>query len=338
MPELRKDPIINRWVIVARERAKRPVPSHEPIPKKPIGFCPLCPGHEEKTPITVYTDWAQNSVSSENRWRLRVVLNKFPALVRDGMIQPPSNGLYETMDGIGAHEVVVETPDHYESLADFDDAQALRVVDAFCRRILALGQDPRFRYVLVFKNHGTEAGASLDHPHSQIIALPIVPKRVLEEMEGVNAYYKKHQRCIYCEIIHQEQRDGSRIVQENSNFIAIEPFAARFPYETWILPKQHETHFEVLDGDRRKQLAVLFRDVLRRIRNLLDDPPYNFMLHTAPCNESGSPVNYHWHLEITPKLTRVAGFEWGTGFYINPMPPETAAELLRGATENFTIA
>lgn len=330
MPELRKDPIINRWVIIASERAKRPVPTHSPREKKAIGFCPLCPGHEEKTAEQVYTDWAPNSDAQSKDWRLRVVLNKFPALVRAGDVEPRSDGLYEKMDGVGAHEVVVETPDHYASIADFDDRQAFSLVDAYSKRILALRQDPRFRYILIFKNHGAEAGASLDHPHSQIITLPIVPKRVLEEMEGVKANFKKRQQCIFCEIIANERSLGSRIVLENSDFIALEPFAARFPYETWILPKQHESRFEIMTDEQKQQLALLLRDTLFRVKNLLDDPPYNFMLHTSPYNETNEDMHYHWHLEITPKLTRVAGFEWGTGFYINPMPPETAAELLRG--------
>lgn len=334
MPELRRDPIINRWVIIARERARRPITAPSEAPKKPSGFCPLCPGNEEKTSIPVYTDWIPGLNGESTHWRLRVVLNKFPALVHEGVLEPENNGLYERMDGVGAHEVVIETPDHSVSLADFDNRQAFSLLDAYQKRMDELGRDSRFRYILVFKNHGTDAGASLDHPHSQIIALPIVPKRVLEEMRGADAYFQKNQRCVFCDIVRFERDARSRVVLENADFIAIEPFAARFPYETWILPKRHETHFESLDRGRLEGLAVLFRDTMQRIKNLLNDPPYNFMLHTSPCNDSDSLLSYHWHLEITPKLTRVAGFEWGTGFFINPMPPEMAAELLRGEGGN----
>ncbi len=329
MPELRKDPIIDRWVIIAKERAKRPITSTVPPPKKAVGFCPLCPGNEEKTAVPVYTDWSPQSNFTETTWRLRVVQNKFPALVNEGVLQPQSEGFYEWMDGVGAHEVIVETPDHYATWADFDDTQAACVLDGYRQRILALNRDLRFRYILVFKNHGADAGASLDHPHSQIIALPIVPKRVLEEMRGADAYFRKHGNCIFCEIIQQEMQNRCRLVMENSDFLAIEPFAARFPYETWILPKHHEAHFETLDRERLQRLAVLFRDVLERIKTRLNDPPYNFMLHTSPIHPPEELLGYHWHLEITPKLTRVAGFEWGTGFFINPMPPELAAEILR---------
>lgn len=330
MSELRKDPIINRWVIIASERAKRPLTFPASREKKSGGFCPLCPGNEEKTPAPIYTDWIENSSGESKRWRLRVVMNKFPALERDGVLTHQTGGFYEMMAGVGAHEVVVETPRHHESIADFDDEQAESLIHAYRERILVLRRDPRFQYVLIFKNHGFEAGASLEHPHSQIIALPIVPKRVHEEMMGAEDYYAEYRKCVYCEMIQHEINEGRRIVLENSDFIALAPFAARFPYETWILPKRHETHFEDLDGERQVKLAVILRDVLNRMKNVLNDPPYNFMLHTSPCHESDAPLHYHWHLEITPKLTRVAGFEWGTGFFINPMPPEIAAELLRG--------
>jgi UDPglucose--hexose-1-phosphate uridylyltransferase len=327
MPELRKDPVIDRWVIIAQERAKRPI-DHLPASNfDSKGFCPLCPGHEEKTTHPVYTILRKSETGSKKDWRLRVVLNKFPALVNDGNPSAQNEGIYEIMDGIGAHEVVVETPDHHVSMADYDDEQMRSVIIAYRERILTLSKDSRFRYILIFKNYGMEAGASLSHPHSQIIALPIVPKRVSEEMKGVHAYKQKNNSCVYCEMIQQERATQKRIVLENDDFIAIEPFAARFPFETWILPKQHETNFEFICGSAIDNLTTLLRDVLWRIKQVLHDPPYNFMLHTSPQNDPGK-IDYHWHLEITPKLTKVAGFEWGTGFYINPMPPETAADLL----------
>ncbi len=327
MPELRKDPVIDRWVIIAQERAKRPIDHLPASIYDSKGFCPLCPGHEVKTAQPVYTDWIGSEDGSKKDWRLRVVLNKFPALVHDGDPSIQKDGLYEKMDGLGAHEVVIETPEHHYSMADYDDDQMKSVIIAYRERILELRKDSRFRYILIFKNYGIEAGASLSHPHSQIIALPIVPKRIIEEMKGAHSYNLKHHRCVYCEMIQQERLFQQRVVLENADFIAIEPFAARFPFETWILPKRHESHFEFINGSAVDRLTTLLRDVLWRIKQVLNDPPYNFMFHTSPQNDPGN-LDYHWRLEITPKLTKVAGFEWGTGFFINPMAPEIAADLL----------
>ncbi len=330
MSELRRDPIINRWVIVAQERAKRPLDfSHAPEPPR-SGFCPFCPGHEEKTPKEILACPALASGTPPAGWILRVVPNKFPALVQEGVLHHEWLGLYEKMTGLGTHEVLIETPDHDQTFADYPGRHVEKILWAYRERIYRLSLEPDFQYVLIFKNHGVEAGASLDHPHSQIIALPIVPKQVSEEMDGARGYYETNGRCVYCDMIQQEKNDSTRVVLENEEFLAFEPYASRFPFETWILPQRHDPHFVNLPDDHLDLLASLLRDTLWRIKALLQDPPYNFMLHTSPCREASTSLpHYHWHLEITPKLTRVAGFEWGTGFYINPMPPELAATYLR---------
>lgn len=327
MPELRRDPIMNRWVIIASERAKRPSDFRRSKQTNLISFCPFCPGNEEKTPQEIYRFPVD---APESDWKIRVVPNKFPALILDGELQRSHDGVYEKMDGLGAHEVVIETPLHNIDFADYDNRHVLSILTIYRDRMLQLGQDPRFQYVLIFKNKGTEAGASLDHPHTQIIALPIVPKRVQEEMTGCKGYYRIRKSCLFCKILEKERQDSSRIVFENDEFISFEPFAARFPFETWILPKVHQAHFFEITDSQVKSLAEALRHTLCQLKLVLEDPPYNFMLHTSPRKILSNKLPYyHWHLEITPKMTQVAGFEWGTGFYINPVPPEQAAQYLR---------
>jgi UDPglucose--hexose-1-phosphate uridylyltransferase len=201
---------------------------------------------------------------------------------------------------------------------------------AFRDRFLDLKKDRRMRYVLAFKNHGEGAGASLEHSHSQLIALPVVPRTVAEELEGSKKYFELRDRCIFCDMIRQEISTGSRVVVETEQFVAICPYAARFPFEVWVLPRRHFSHFEDTDAAAFHNLGWVMPAVLREIDKVLEHPAYNFMIHTAPLQEPELGY-YHWHIELIPKLTKVAGFEWGTGFYINPTPPEEAAKFLREA-------
>jgi len=254
--------------------------------------------------------------------------NRYPALKIEGDLDRTGDGLYDRMNGVGAHEVIVETPDHRRALADLSVEEMAQVLGAFRDRILDLKRDQRFRYVMIFKNHRAAAGASLPHAHSQLIALPTVPKNVVDEMEGSLAYFRYKERCIFCDIVHQEIADKKRVVHDGEGFLVAEPYAPKFPFETWIFPKRHRAAFESCTRDELSALAAGLRIALRKLRRALDDPPYNFILHTAPFPDGESPF-YHWHLEIMPKLTEVAGFEWGSGFYINPTPPEEAARFLR---------
>jgi UDPglucose--hexose-1-phosphate uridylyltransferase len=248
MPELRKDPIIDRWVIISTERGKRPVfLSEEAAPSK-SAMCPLCPGNETMTPPEVYAIRPHGSPSNSADWTLRVVPNKFPALRIEGGLDKEGIGLYDKMNGVGAHEVIIETPHPTETLSDMPLMRIQDVFIAYRERILDLSKVTRFKYIMVFKNYGSVAGASLDHSHSQLIALPIVPRRVVEEINGGLVYYKFKDRCIFCDIIAQEKEDNVRVVYENDLFIALSPYAARFPFETWILPKKHEAVFA--DHDR----------------------------------------------------------------------------------------
>ncbi|MBN2010324.1 galactose-1-phosphate uridylyltransferase [candidate division KSB1 bacterium] len=327
-PELRKDPIIGRWVIISTERSKRPTDWNVDEEKKKGGFCPFCPGNEDKTPPEVYAIRSDNSAANTQGWKVRVVSNKFPALQVEGELNRRGEGIFDLMNGIGAHEVIIETPDHFLDLADLPVPQIREIFWAVRERMIDLSKDERFKYILAFKNNGVSAGASLEHSHTQLIATPIVPKRVLEEIQGVRQYYQYKERCIFCDVIRQELQTEKRLVVNHREYIAIEPFAARFPFETWLLPKYHNHRFEDMTYDDALELATIVKDVLKRLNKALETPPYNFIIHTSPLLDQESP-EYHWHLEIIPKLTKVAGFEWGSGFYINPTPPEIAAETLR---------
>ena len=256
--------------------------------------------------------------------------NKFPALRIEGDLNREGEGIYDKMNGIGAHEVVIETPRHHETLATMPLRGVIHVLEAYRDRIADLKKDPRLRYVLVFKNHGVAAGASLEHSHSQIIALPIIPRRVAEEIEGAKNYFNYKDRCVFCDIIRQEIQQKSRLILENDAFISVAPFASRFPFETWILPKTHCSSYEHMNSSLYEEAAQILSETLKRMNQVLNEPPYNYVIHTSSFSGLESE-HYHWHFEIMPKLTKVAGFEWGTGFYINPTPPEVAAEYLREA-------
>ncbi len=330
-PELRKDPIISRWVIISTERSKRPTDWDVQKEKKTGGFCPFCPGNEDKTPPEVYAIRPDGTAANSEGWIVRVVSNKFPALQIEGDLNRRGEGIFDMMNGIGAHEVLIETPDHFLELADLPVNQIREVFWALRERMVDLGKDQRFKYVLAFKNHGKAAGASLEHSHTQLIATPIVPKRVIEEIEGAHQYYRYKERCIFCDIIRQEIQSEKRLVVYQNGFVAFEPFAARFPFETWLMPDIHQFRFEDMTYERTLGLAQIVKDLLQRLNKALDYPPYNFIIHTSPLHDQESR-EYHWHMEIIPKLTKVAGFEWGSGFYINPTPPETAATTLRDIT------
>ena len=332
MPELRKDPIVGRWVIISTDRARRPNDFlREPAVAKGGKFCPFCEGNEDKTPPEVL-GWRQNGLGPNSRgWTLRVVPNKFPALGIEGDLARQGEGLFDKMNGVGAHEVIIEAPDHAATLAELPEKRVEDTLWAYRDRIMDLKKDRRFRYILVFKNHGEAAGASLEHTHSQLIALPVVPIYVRDEVDGAKTYYNFKERCIFCDIIRQESASGARVIEETEQFIVLAPYAPRFPFESWILPKGHESAFENSQSHVFEGLARSLKKLLQKLDQVLEYPPYNFVLHTSPLHENTQDY-YHWHFEVMPKLTKVAGFEWGSGFYINPTPPEEAARFLREAS------
>lgn len=330
MPELRKDPIIGRWVIISTERTLRPMDYkiEKEKSKADLSKCPFEAGNEKMTPSEIMSYRDPKTKKDEPGWWIRVVPNKFPALRIEGELDKRGIGLYDIMNGVGAHEIVIETPNHYEEIYNIPEKGIEEILWAWRDRMIDLRKDKRLKYILVFKNKGSQAGASLEHPHSQIIALPIVPVRVLEELKGSKQYFAYKDRCIFCDIIKQEVGDRKRIVEENGEFVSFVPFAPRFPFELWILPKEHVSDYAQITKRGLSSLAIVLKKTLQRLIKALDDPPFNLMIHTSPLEELNLPY-YHFHIEITPRLTKVAGFEWATGFYINPTKPEDTATYLR---------
>jgi len=331
MSELRRDPITGRWNIIDTDEPTGP--GGFQVEPEPLGggTCPFCPGHEHLTPPEIYAVRPGGGPANGAGWQLRVVPNKFPALRIEGDLSRRGLGLFDLSNGVGAHEVIIESPDHRKHMADLAHEDLSRVLSGFTVRSLDLRGDRRFKYTLIFKNVGLQAGASLEHPHSQLIALPIVPKRVREELMGAGHYFDFRGRCVFCDMLHQELGDEERVIVENKRFLAFCPFVSSFPFEVWILPKAHHSDFAASSKEDLNDLARILKEVLLRVRLTLADPPYNFIIHSGP-SEPREREEYHWHLEFMPRLTRVAGFEWGTGFYINPTPPELAAKALREVT------
>ena len=341
MSELRKDPVLDRWVIIAAERGRRPTDFSRPDDVLPGGFDPFEPGNEDRTPPEIVA-WgrAEGAAANSPGWRVRVVPNKFPALSHDGALDPQGLGMFDTAQGVGAHEVIIEHPEHDW---DFDQAsvEEMRLVlDAYIARLNALGEDRRFRYVIVFRNVGARAGATLSHPHSQIIAVPILPKHIKEQLDSAREYFERKQRCIYTDILRQELEASERIVEATDHFVVLSPFAARFPFEMQIFPRRQCHDFTLCTPEELDALGDVLSRTLRRYKKALGNPAYNMMLQTAPTQHTkpGHPEywgtieqDFCWHIDILPRLTSVAGFEWGTGFYINPVSPERAAEFLRAA-------
>jgi len=317
-------------VIISTERIKRPTDFQlERTSVIREEHCPFCAGHEDMTPPEVFA-FRNGSARNTPGWDLRVVPNKFPALQVEGSLDREGEGLFDRMNGVGAHEVIIETPDHSKSLAVMSEPEIERVFWAFRERVLDLKRDVRFRYIVVFKNHGAPAGATLEHSHSQLIALPIVPNFVREEVEGARRHFAAKERCVFCDIIRQEVTAGRRIVHENADIVALAPYASRFPFEMWLLPRSHGARFEDAPRQVYESLSRMLKWVLARMNRALESPPYNLIIHSSPLSEETGEF-YHWHVELMPKLTRTAGFEWGTGFYINPTSPEEATEVIRAA-------
>jgi len=328
MPELRRDPVIGRWVIIATERAGRPSDFQLQEDVTVEGFCPFCPGNEEKTPPEIAAYREANSVENGPGWRIRVVPNKHPALRIEGTLDERREGVFDRMNGIGAHEVIIESPIHDSSFCTLPRDHVRDILRVYKERIIELANDSRLRYVVVFKNRGRLAGASLQHSHSQLVALPVIPKRVYEERESCTSYRETRGGCVFCDVMKEELSLDVRVVDRNDSFVVLSPYASRFPFEVWILPIRHSALYETQDEETLGQLAEILSRTVERIDGTLHNPPYNLLLHNAPLRSEQTDC-YHWHFELIPRLTRVAGFEWGSGFYINPVPPEDATRYLR---------
>jgi UDPglucose--hexose-1-phosphate uridylyltransferase len=336
MSELRFDPIRRRWTIIATERRLRPHEFAVPRPAEPADFgaCPFEHGSEPATPpeIASYPGGAE--------WQVRVVPNKYPAVSHDGPLAAESSGLFRRLSGVGSHEVIVETPEHHRDMADMAPEEIAAVLRVWRDRLQDLRSDRRLRYVLLFKNHGREAGASLAHPHSQLLATSVVPEFVKDELASARAHYRRTHRCIFCELIDEELARRERVVLAHDGVVALSPWAALFPFETWLLPRAHSHDFGATPDSDLLRLATALRDLLRRLSSVLADPAFNLILHTAPLRRptrrstDATAHSYHWHLELIPRISHIAGFEWGSGYSINHTTPEEAARYLREAVAN----
>lgn len=346
MPQLRQDLATRRWCIISTERAKRPddfssrsgsafsVPSYS-------ATCPFCPGNEHMAPPPVYAVPASalgegrtggSGTSERSKWAVRVVPNKFPALVTPAPGTEPRKrrrvGLYLEMDGCGQHEVVIESPDHSKTIATMSTDEIAAVVRTYRERFLALDKSDWNELIIIFRNQGEVAGTSLAHPHSQIIGSPIVPSDIRCRLEEAQRYFDDRGTCVYCDILDAEVAEGSRLVAANAGFVACCPFASAVPYATWIVPRRHASSFGVLTDEEAGLLAQILRDTLKRLYRLLSNPDYNYVIRSSPHHAAGEP-HFHWYLEVLPRLTTQAGFEIGSGINVNVVAPETAAAQLR---------
>ncbi len=329
MSKLRQDPTTKEWVIFATERAKRPhdFVSRRSTPSEDASGrpCPFCPGNEAMTPPAILT---QPENAKEN-WKVRVVVNKFAALApgQSGRHRQVGN-LYREMEGVGTHEVVIETPRHDQTLALMDEAQIVDILSVYQRRYLALRQAGWAKLILIFKNHGESAGTSLQHPHSQLIATPIVPRDIRRKYEVATTYYDDTGRCIYCDLVEDELALKERIILETERFVVFHPFASKSPFETWIAPKRHQPTFGNVPAEDLRELAQVLKRTLGCLYKALDNPDYNYVIHSASVEDEQKSY-YLWHLQIIPKLTQIAGFELGSGMSINTALPEETAKFIR---------
>ena len=327
MPELRQNPITRQWVIIATERAKRPqdlVKKTEGVPPIPsyVERCPFCPGNEHMTPPP------SMQMPSDGKWQVRVVPNKFAALSSEGELTRKFDGFKTTVNGVGLHEVIVETPDHSKFMALLSEQEIELVLQCYRERYIAITKDPRIEHITIFKNHGLSAGTSLEHPHSQVIATPIIPPDIRNRMEEALRFYDSSGQCIFCRVLMDELSDRIRLVQETAHFVAFIPFAALTPFSLWIYPRRHMASFPEIHPEEIADLARMLRIVLAKLYYGLGNPDFNYIVRTAP--SEGRYLRYvHWYITVVPRLTRSAGFELGSGIYINPTIPEANAEFLR---------
>jgi len=326
MAELRREPVARRWVVITTTEAKGPndyLVFKKPYRElEPIEPCPFCPGNEALTPEQILAI----EEGGEGTWAVRVVPAKFPFFRIEGELDKRPEGMYDLMNAIGAHEIIIETPDHTGALGRMGSDQILRILKAYRGRSSDLARDKRFRQIVILKNH---PGVFNLHPHSHVLAMPVIPRRIDEEVWGTLDYFRRKERCIFCDIIKEEITSGKRIILETPHFLFFCPFASRYPFEIWIIPRRHSPDFVSIGDDEIWDLAAGMETIFSRLLRLLQDPPYSFSFHSSPIQEKYHKSEYHWHVEIRPRIGLREGFEWGTGFFVNSTPPELAAAHLR---------
>lgn len=326
MAELRREPIARRWVVITTDQPKGPsdyLPFKPPYrAQEPEGPCPFCPGNEGMTPKEIF------SLKGEGKgWSVRVIPNKFPFFHIEGEFDRRPEGMYDVMEAIGAHEIVVEAPEHHQNLATMDPSQIEKILIAYQERLTDLERDQRFQQFLILKNY---PGVLNRHPHSHIMAMPVIPRRIDEEIGGALDYYQRKERCIFCDIIKEEISGKKRVILETVHFLVFSPFASRYPFETWIIPKVHSPDFHHITVEEIGDLSAGIQSLFLCFYKLLADPPYSLAFHTSPVQSRLHRPEYHWHMEARLRIGLREGFEWGTGFFVNPTPPEDAAAFLRG--------
>ena len=329
MSEMRQDPTTREWVIIATQRGKRPsgLAHRAPRTEKPafVSSCPFCPGNEALTPPPEHCLADPNTAS----WRVRVVANKYPAVTPEGSTSRRADrGLFRSMDGVGFHEVIVETPVHNESLALMNDAEVAQILSVWRQRYDELCRAPAVRSIVIFKNHGPGAGTSLDHPHSQLVATSIVPSHIRRQYEVAVGYHDDNGRCLYADLAEREMEAGTRIVMATQRYTVFHPFASHRPFETWIMPKASQAGFNQATIEDIDELARVLRTVLLKLHRGLDDPDFNLVIDSAPVGEEGHDF-YRWHVRVVPRISEAAGFEIGSGMFINTALPEETAAFMR---------
>lgn len=329
MPEIRHNVLTREWVIIALERAKRPDQFVRKREKKPLPAfdpkCPFCPGNEAMTPPETYV------VPDTNSWRVRVTPNKYGALTYEGARQLSIEGIRRKVTGVGIHEVIVETPAHNAATALLQDAEVETIIETYLNRFKFASMDPRIQQVTIFKNHGESAGTSLEHPHSQMIAAPVITSQLRDRLINALKHFDEFGECIFCHVLDEELREGTRIVMESEHFVAFVQYAALTPFSMLIMPRRHMACFAEMNDAEAADLARVLRRTLAKLYRGLLDPDFNYTIRTAPLEYTGVKY-YHWYLSIIPRLTKMAGFELGSGMFINASLPEDNASFLRGIT------
>ncbi len=328
MPEIRSNPVTGDWVIIATERARRPEEFTHRAARPPLPpfapDCPFCRGNEGQTPAEQF-----RVAAPDGGWLVRSVPNRFAALTPDGTAERHANGFRTHFDGVGLHEVVIETPAHDVTMARLPVPHLEHVLHAYRHRLRAFYKDRRIEHVILFKNHGEAAGTSLLHPHSQIVGMPVLPSQLRARLEQAMRHWGDYGECLYCRMLHEEVREGARMVAENASFAAFVPYAALSPFHIWFFPKHHSAYFGDATDAHLGDLAGVLHEVLLRLDVGLADPDYNFVIRSLSPQESALKY-FHWYISLVPRVTKAAGFELGTGMFINTALPERSAEFLRG--------
>ncbi|MBI5640927.1 MAG: galactose-1-phosphate uridylyltransferase [Nitrospirae bacterium] len=332
--ELRKDPLLGRWIAVLSQ------------PKAPSDYllsrngeaedsCIMCAGREKETPAEIMSVPRLHTDGSAKGWWTRVIPNFSPVFQVEGDLGRRGEGMYDKMNSIGANEVIIESPDHSLRPEDMGLEQMKRVLRTYRARMADLEKDPRLRYTLIYKNSGKDAGALYSHSISHLASTPVIPKRVKEELDGAKQYFAYKERCLFCDILREELRVGSRVILETGHFVAFCPYASKFPFESWIVPKRHHCAFQDVTEEEIEDMALILSSILKKLRTAFDGLPFNYFIHSAPNRIPRKDHwhtlgdDFHWHLEIMPRLLKTSGFEWGSGFYILPTSPEYASKYLR---------